>query len=243
LCSSGSSVSFLFMERDEGTLILLVEDDKTLSESLRRGLVESGFSCRCAATFGEAEAALREALPALVLLDMGLPDGDGAELLRHIRRRDAKLPVIITTARSGISDRVGGLENGADDYLVKPFAFEELLARIRVQLRHSERAQLQWTVGDLKIDLPTRTASRGGTPLDLTPREFDLLAYLASLRGETATRQMLQLEVWHVRSAMASMDNVIDVHVSRLRHKLDLSGGAPLLHTVRGVGLVLKEPE
>jgi DNA-binding response OmpR family regulator len=151
------------------------------------------------------------------------------------------LPVIITTARSSISDRVGGLESGADDYLVKPYAFEELLARIRIQLRHLERVQLQRTVGDLKVDLPSRTATRGEQVLDLTPREFDLLAYLASLRGEVATRDMIQREVWNVHSAMASMENVLDVHVSRLRQKLQADGGAPLLHTIRGVGLVLKE--
>lgn len=238
---AASGDNFRSMETSESNLILLVEDDELLADSLCRGLEESGFACRRAASCEAAEAIMAEAQPLLVLLDMGLPDGDGADLLRGIRHRDAELPVIITTARSGLSDRVDGLEGGADDYLVKPFAFEELLARIRVQLRHSERAQLQWTVGDLKIDLPSRTASVNKTVLDLTPREFDLLAYLASLRGETATRQMLQQEVWHVRSAMASMDNVIDVHVSRLRQKLDAAGSAPLLHTVRGVGLVLKE--
>jgi DNA-binding response OmpR family regulator len=136
---------------------------------------------------------------------------------------------------------VNGLESGADDYLVKPYAFEELLARIRIQLRHLERVQLQRTVGDLRIDLPSRTATRGEELLDLTPREFDLLAYLASLRGEVATREMIQREVWNIRSAMTSMENVLDVHVSRLRQKLQADGGAPLLHTVRGVGLVLKE--
>ncbi len=229
------------MVNDTGPLILVVEDDAKLSESLVLGLEEAGYRSRHAATFREAADVLENSPPSLVLLDLGLPDGDGADLLKRIRLRDAGLPVIITTARSGLADRVGGLEGGADDYLVKPFAFEELLARIRIQLRHSERGALQWKVGDLKIDLPTRTASRGGEVVDLTPREFDLLAYLASLRGEVASRQMIQHEVWNVRSSMASMDNVLDVHVSRLRQKLDLPGLVPLLHTVRGVGLVLKE--
>ncbi len=221
--------------------ILLVEDDENLAASLAKGLKEAGFACTAAASVGEAEERLGEERPALVLLDMGLPDGDGADLLRTIRTIDAELPVIITTARAGISDRVEGLENGADDYLVKPYAFEELLARIRIQLRHLDRIGLQRAVGDLMIDLPSRSASRAGRPLDLTPREFDLLAYLASLRGEAATRQMLQENVWHVRSAMASMANVIDVHISRLRQKLEVPGEAPLLRTLRGIGYVLKE--
>jgi two-component system copper resistance phosphate regulon response regulator CusR len=224
-------------------LILIVEDDASLAERLAQGLREAGYACQMAGSVGDAQQLLDEALPALVLLDMGLPDGDGAALLENIRNRNADLPVIISTARSGISDRLGGLEGGADDYMVKPYAFEELLARIRIQLRHSERVQLLRTVGDLTIDLPSRTASRGGQVLDLTPREFDLLAYLASLRGQVATRHMIQQKVWNVRSAMASMENVLDVHVSRLRQKLELPGHEQLLHTVRGVGLVLKEKE
>jgi len=229
------------MANDTEHLILIVEDDGNLAASLSKGLREAGYGCQVAASIQAAKILFSAELPSLVLLDMGLPDGDGSDLLKTLRQRDADLPVIITTARSGIADRVDGLEGGADDYMVKPYAFEELLARIRIQLRHSERVQLQRTVGDLKIDLPSRTASRAGQVLDLTPREFDLLAYLASLNSEVATRQMIQQEVWNVRSAMASMDNVIDVHVSRLRQKLDIAGCAPLLHTVRGVGLVLKE--
>ncbi|MDF7806742.1 response regulator transcription factor [Pontiellaceae bacterium B12219] len=231
------------MNRETEDLLLIVEDDASLAARLAQGLREAGYACRLAESIRDAETILQEELPALVLLDMGLPDGDGGDLLATIRTRYAELPIIITTARSSISDRVGGLESGADDYLVKPYAFEELLARIRIQLRHLERVQLQRTVGDLKIDLPSRTATRGKQVLDLTPREFDLLAYLASLRGEVATRDMIQREVWNVRSAMASMENVLDVHVSRLRQKLQADGAAPLLHTIRGVGLVLKESE
>jgi len=229
------------MAIDESSMILIVEDDESLAEHLSQGLEEEGYPCLCAASVQKAQSFLSESLPSMVLLDLGLPDGDGTDLLKTIRAQHPELPVIITTARSGIADRVDGLDGGADDYLVKPYAFEELLARIRIQLRHSERMQQQRTVGDLKIDLPSRTASRAGKVLDLTPREFDLLAYLASLRGEVATRQMIQHAVWNVRSAMASMDNVIDVHVSRLRQKLERSGLPPLLHTVRGVGLMLKE--
>lgn len=226
---------------NQNSRIVLVEDDENLAGSLMKGLKEAGYACAAAGRVSEAKALLGEERPALVLLDMGLPDGDGADLLEFIRAMDAELPVIITTARSGVNDRVGGLEDGADDYLVKPYAFEELLARIRIQLRHSDRVRLQRTVGDLTIDLPSRSASRAGRLLDLTPREFDLLAYLVSLRGEVATRQMLQEEVWNVRSAMTSMANVIDVHISRLRQKLEVPGETPLLHTVRGVGFILKE--
>jgi len=229
------------VEMDERDLILIVEDDVNLADRLAQGLQEAGFPCTQAFSIAEAKGILDEQSPILILLDMGLPDGDGADFLTMVRSQHAELPVIITTARSGISDRVGGLEGGADDYLVKPYAFEELLARIRIQLRHSERGQSHWAVGDLKIDLPTRTATRADQLLDLTPREFDLLAYLASLRGEVATRQMIQEKVWNVRSAMASMENVLDVHVSRLRQKLDVPGSSPLLHTRRGVGFVLKE--
>jgi two-component system copper resistance phosphate regulon response regulator CusR len=223
--------------------ILVVEDDSNLAASLSKGLREAGYACRIAGSIMEATSIMEDQPPLLVLLDMGLPDGDGTELLHAIRKTNPDLPVIITTARSEVADRVAGLEAGADDYLVKPYAFQELLARIRTQLRHSDRVLLQRTVGDLAIDLPSRTATRAGQVLDLTPREFDLLAYLASLRGEVATRHMIQQHVWNVRSSMASMDNVLDVHVSRLRQKLDAAGTAPLLHTIRGVGLVLKEQE
>jgi len=226
---------------DERISILVVEDDESLAGALAMGLQEAGYACRSAATIRSAEELLAREIPSLILLDMGLPDGDGTEFIDTVRQRQSALPIIITTARSGIPDRVSGLERGADDYLVKPYAFEELLARIRTQLRHVQRSKLKHSVADLSIDLPSRTAFRAAELLDLTPREFDLLAYLISLQGEVATREMLQREIWHVRSTMTSMDNVIDVHISRLRQKLDLAGLPPLLHTVRGVGFVLKE--
>ncbi len=221
--------------------ILIVEDDTSLADALSLGLCEVGYACRVANSIKSAKEFLAGESPSLVLLDMGLPDGEGLDFLDVVRQTDPTLPIIITTARSHVADRVKGLECGADDYLVKPFAFEELLARIRIQLRHVQRTMVQQKVGDLSIDLSSRTAIRAGQMLDLTPREFDLLAYLAGLQGEVATREMLQLEIWKVRSTMTSMDNVIDVHISRLRQKLDIGGLPPLLHTVRGVGFVLKE--
>ena len=229
------------MTTESKEFILIVEDDANLADRLAQGLREANYACDIAGSLQDAAAVLQKKTPTLVLLDLGLPDGDGAEFLEKIRSKYADLPVLITTARSSIADRLNGLKSGADDYLIKPYAFEELLARIRIQLRHFERGQLQWIIGDLKIDLPSRTATRAEQLIDLTPREFDLLAYLASLRGEVATRQMIQKKVWNVRSSMASMENVLDVHVSRLRQKLDLPELEPLLHTRRGVGLVLKE--
>ncbi|MBN2163251.1 MAG: response regulator transcription factor [Pontiellaceae bacterium] len=227
--------------KDTSPFILIVEDDPALSEALHGGLMEVGYGCRVAGSVKDAEEIIAVNLPGLILLDMGLPDGEGAELLDTIRKAAPALPVIITTARSELTDRLSGLERGADDYLVKPYAFEELLARIRIQLRHAQRTRLQQQVGDLHLDLPSRTATRGGRLLDLTPREFDLLVYLSTLQGDVATREMLQHEVWKVNSTMTSMDNVIDVHISRLRQKLDGEGQSSLLHTVRGVGFVLKE--
>ncbi|HSR87962.1 MAG TPA: response regulator transcription factor, partial [Pontiella sp.] len=224
-----------------GISILIIEDDASLAKVLGEGLQEAGYQCVHASSLAEAGRRLSGDKPDLVLLDMGLPDGNGSDLLDSLRQTDPHMPVIITTARAGIDDRVNGLERGADDYLVKPYAFEELLARIRTQLRHLSRTRLTQTVGDLTIDLPSRTASRAGRVLDLTPREFDILAYLLSLQGEVATREMLQHEIWNVRSSMTSMDNVIDVHVSRLRQKLDADDRPSLIHTVRGIGFVLKE--
>lgn len=233
--------SVMSMTSETSISILIVEDDKPLASGIAKGLKESGYACRVVTSIEAAQFDLDKELPSLVLLDLGLPDGDGKEFLEVIRKRNPALPVIITTARSEIADRVNGLEGGADDYLVKPYAFEELLARIRTQLRHFQRGLMQQKVGDLSVDLPSRTATRAGHLLDLTPREFDLMAYLVSLNGEVATRQMLQHEIWNVRSSMTSMDNVIDVHISRLRQKMEIPGAAPLLHTVRGVGFVLKE--
>ena len=222
--------------------LLIVEDDPRLAERLAAGLSEAGFPVQIADSAASARRCLGGVVPALVLLDLGLPDEDGLTLLNELRAEHADLPVIITTARESIADRVRGLEGGADDYLVKPYAFEELLARIRTQLRHSSRSQLRREVGGLALDLQTRAAVLGGEPLDLTPREFDLLAFLASLNGEVASRDMIQREVWQVQSRMTSMDNVIDVHVSRLRKKLGEGTGAPRLLVVRGVGIALRAP-
>lgn len=222
--------------------ILIIEDDRQLGESLVRGLGEAGLLARHVTTV----AAARRAFPGddfkLVVLDLGLPDGDGMDLLVEWCQSPQHIPMLITTARSQLADRLRGLDAGADDYLVKPYAFSELVARIRVQLRHVRTPEaLRFRVGDLELQVRPRVARRGEREIELTPREFDLLAYLMENAGQVVTREMLARDVWHVRSRMTSLDNVIDVHVSRLREKLDRGSTARLLHTVRGVGFVVRE--
>ncbi|MCG3147820.1 MAG: Transcriptional regulatory protein CusR [Verrucomicrobiae bacterium] len=222
--------------------ILVVEDDAALARSLTRGLREAGFTVNHAGTGRLARSLLAQPDLQLVLLDLGLPDDDGLKLLAELRRTQPAVPVLITTARGRVEERIVGLDAGADDYLVKPYAFGELLARIQALLRRSTGAQpVQQTLADLTLDLRTRTVQRGAEAIELTPREFDLLRYLLEHRGQTVSREMLAREVWQVRSRFTSMDNVIDVHISRLRDKIDKGRAGSLLHTVRGVGFVLEE--
>ncbi len=228
------------MQRSEN-MLLIVEDDEPLSERLGEGLTEAGYIVQRSSSVQRSVHLIKETPPNLLILDLGLPDSDGMELLCMLQEEYPSIPVIITTARDSIPDRVRGLESGAADYLVKPYAFEELLARIHAQLRHFTRVQLERRVGNLVINIETRLARRSDRILDLTPREFDLLVYLSSLQGNPASREMLQREVWKVKSRLTSIDNVIDVHISRLRQKLEEGETTPLLHTIRGVGFVLKE--
>jgi two-component system copper resistance phosphate regulon response regulator CusR len=220
--------------------ILVVEDDARVASLLRRGLTDEGFVVDVARTCAAAETAVAGSPPDLVLLDLGLPDGDGLDLLGRLRKQQAGLPVMALTARDQIEQRVAGLEAGADDYLVKPFAFPELVARVRALLRRSETAErTEIQVADLVIDLAGRRVRRSGQEIELTPREFDLLVYLARRPGATVSRAMLERDVWRVNNRVTSMDNVIDVHVAHLREKIDKPYPTRLLLTIRGVGFAL----
>ncbi len=220
--------------------ILVVEDDARVASLLRRGLTDEGFVVDVARTCAGAETAVAGSPPDLVLLDLGLPDGDGLDLLGRLRKQQAGLPVMALTARDQIEQRVAGLEAGADDYLVKPFAFPELVARVRALLRRSETAErTEIQVADLVIDLAGRRVRRGGQEIELTPREFDLLVYLARRPGDTVSRAMLERDVWRVTNRVTSLDNVIDVHVAHLREKIDKPFPTRLLVTIRGVGFAL----
>ena len=180
----------------------------------------------------------------LVILDLMLPGRDGLEILRTLRQRDAQTPVVILTARDAVEDRVVGLDSGADDYVIKPFAFAELLARIRALVRRGRPDQaLRFKLADLEMDLVTRRAARGDAALALTAREFELLEYLLRNQGHIVSRDMLARDVWNEANRATPLDNVIDVHVARLRKKLDEPFETKLLHTVRGVGFVLKEAD
>ncbi len=226
-----------------GAAILVVEDDRRVAESLVRGLGEAGFAVATADRLAAADEQLARGAPALVVLDLNLPDGDGRTWLRQVRGAGHRMPVIILTARDTLPERVAGLEEGADDYLTKPFAFAELLARIRARLRTAV-AQTDGEilrVGDLDVDRLRRQVRRAGKPVDLTAREFDVLALLAQWRGQPVSRDLLAREVWKVNRRLTPLDNVIDVHLSHLRDKIDKDHPAKLIQTVRGVGFRLAE--
>jgi two-component system copper resistance phosphate regulon response regulator CusR len=192
--------------------ILVVEDDRRVTESLQQGLSEAGFAVATAARLAAADNHLAQGVPALVVLDLNLPDGDGRLWLRRVRAAGHRMPVIILTARDTLPERVAGLDEGADDYLTKPFAFAELLARIRARLR-TAAAQTDddvLGVGDLEIDRLRRQVRRAGRAVDLTAREFDVLALLAQWRGQPVSRDLLAREVWKINRRLTPLDNVIE---------------------------------
>ena len=230
---------------EAGSLLLVEDDDKTI-RAMERGLRSDGFEVRSASSGEEAERALRVQRFDLVILDWMLPGKDGIEIVRGIRSRGNDLPVLLLTARDTVEDRVKGLDAGADDYLIKPFAFAELLARIRALLRRRiSEDPLQYSVADLEVDWHLRHANRRGKDLQLTPREFEILFCLLRHRGEVVTRSMLTSEVWGELNRVTPLDNVIDVHIGHLRRKVDGGRSPKLIHTVRGIGytLQLKSPE
>lgn len=219
--------------------ILVVEDEAKTAEALRNGLEVEGYDVRVARCGNEASALLQSRDFHLILLDWMLPGRDGIEFLGEFRRRGQNTPVLLLTARDAIEDRIVGLDSGADDYLVKPFAFAELLARIRVLLRRASREDpFRLQVSDLYLDLGTRQVRRGQDAILLTPREFDVLLYLMRAEGHVVTRAMLAKDVWREPNRSTPIDNVIDVHLARLRKKIDEGRDVRLLHTIRGVGFL-----
>ncbi len=226
------------------TRILVVEDESKVARAVADGLAAEGCDTAIAATGDEGlSRALAERFD-LVVLDLMLPGRDGLELLAALRQAGHATPVLVLTARDTVSDRVAGLDTGADDYLVKPFAFAELLARVRALLRRGRpEAPARLKVADLEIDHAARRATRGGKALPLTAREFTLLEYLVQHQGEVVSREQIAREVWREPARGTPLDNVIDVHIMRLRRKIDSGPGARVLHTVRGVGFVVREEE
>jgi len=225
--------------------VLVVEDEQKTRESLAEGLRLETWSVATAATGQEALGLLGREVFDLVVLDWMLPDRDGVEVLREMRGRGQPTSVLMLTARSTLNDRVTGLDSGADDYLAKPFAFAELLARCRALLRRPVvKTGGLLRCGDLQLDTRARIAVRDGQEIPLTPREVDVLEYLLRYQGQIVTREMLERDVWKQTHRMTSLDNVIDVQIMRLRRKVDTDGSERLIHTLRGVGYRLgKEAE
>lgn len=222
--------------------LLIVDDDDKTAGALASGLRAEGYDVSAASTGEEALAALTASSFDVVVLDWMLPGRDGIEVLTVMRARGMTVPVLMLTARDAVPDRVRGFESGADDYLVKPFAFAELVARIRSLLRRAPAVEsLKRRLGDLSLDLEMRVVRRGDRRIDLTAREFDLLAYFLRQPGQVVTREMIARDVWRETKRATPLDNVIDVHVAHLRRKVDDGYKTTLIQTVRGVGFVLRE--
>jgi two-component system copper resistance phosphate regulon response regulator CusR len=218
--------------------ILLVEDDAEIADFVVRGLREEGFSINRAADGDEGWQQLSNSEWDVVLLDWWLPGTDGLTLLRRFRKRNQTTPVLFLTAREAVSDRVTGLDSGADDYLCKPFAFAELLARVRVMTRRQVRPKTSFSWGDVKVDLATRHVERAGHRLNLTFREELLLVFMIRYPGEVLTRDRLYEEVWDDR--YDAFSNTLEVHVMELRKKLE-AHGPRLIHTIRNRGYYFGE--
>ena len=224
--------------------ILVVEDETKVAQAVKAGLEGERYDVSLAGSGEEGYFLVTTQRFDVVVLDLQLPGRDGIEILSKLRTLGVDTPVLILTARDAIEDRVLGLESGADDYLVKPFAFAELVARIRALVRRGRGGDaLRLRVADLELDVVTRKVVRGDTVVELTGREYELLEYLARHQGQLVSREMLARDVWHETARATPLDNVIDVHIARLRKKLDAEYATRLIHTVRGVGFVLREGE
>jgi DNA-binding response OmpR family regulator len=224
--------------------ILVVEDEQKVANALAEGLEGEGYEVVVEST-GEGAFFRGTTEPFdVILLDLGLPGRDGLQILTAFRARGLRTPVLVLTARDTPDDRVVGLDTGADDYLVKPFAFAELLARIRALLRRGLASDaLRLKVDDLEMDLVSRKITRAGREVDLTAREYELLQYLMRRHGQVVPRDTLARDVWKETARSLTLNNVIDVHIARLRRKIDLDQPARLIHTIRGVGFMLRERE
>jgi len=222
--------------------LLLVEDEPEIQSFLKQPLADAGYEVDAATDGRTAIRLASDKKYDVLIVDLGLPDQDGIDLILQLRRSGISSPVLILSARRSVDDRVKGLEQGGDDYLTKPFALAELLARLRNLLRRnrptSEKAA-RLRVLDLELDFISRRASRGEEVLNLSPQEFVLLAYLCRHAGRVVTRSMLLSEVWGMR--IQPNTNVVDVHIYRLRGKVDTAGREPLIKTLRGIGYVLKD--
>jgi len=220
--------------------VLLIEDDDTIAEFVARGLREAGFAVDRVSDGAEGLAAALDQAYDVAVVDVMLPRRDGLSVIEELRRKGVMTPVLILSARQTVDDRVRGLQAGGDDYLTKPFAFAELLARVQALVRRASRTPepTTLTVEDLVLDLLSRRVSRGGTLVDLRPREFALLAYLMRNTGKVVSKTMILSHVWEYN--FDPQTNIVDVLVSRLRDKVDRPFETKLIHTVRGVGYVLR---
>ncbi|GAP64370.1 MAG: DNA-binding response regulator [Ardenticatenia bacterium] len=223
--------------------ILIIEDDAKISEMLRRGLLFEGYRVETAPDGPTALEKLRQFTPDLIILDWMLPGMDGLEVLKRIRAALPDVPVLMLTAKDSVADRVLGLESGADDYLVKPFAFEELLARIHALLRRRQPTSDQGVLrfADLTLDTNMRIAKRGDRVIELTPTEYELLEFFMRNPRQVLPRDLIYERVWGYDFSGES--NLLDVYVRYLRNKLEAEGEPRLIHTVRGVGYILREPD
>jgi two-component system copper resistance phosphate regulon response regulator CusR len=223
--------------------VLIVDDEPKTCESIAEGLQLEGWLAEVASRGRDMLALLEQHAFDLVILDWMLPGRDGLELLQHVRARGTQVPVLMLTARDGLSDRINGLESGADDYLVKPFALAELIARCRALLRRPILSGGEFLrYKNLQLDTRLRVVARDGKEISLTPREVNVLEYLLRYQGQVVTREMLERDIWRQGSRFTSLDNVIDVQMMRLRRKVDGEMMDKLIHTLRGVGYRLGHP-
>jgi two-component system, OmpR family, copper resistance phosphate regulon response regulator CusR len=222
--------------------ILVIEDERKIAKALKEGLEAESWSVEVARNGEEGFFLANSQAFDLMILDVMLPGRNGLEILAALRARGPRVPVLLLTAKDSVEDRVRGLDAGADDYLVKPFAFPELLARVRALARRGQQLDQATALkaDDLHMDLVARMVRRGKHSIDLTAREFEVLEYLLRHQGQVVSREMLARDVWKETARHTPLDNVIDVHMARLRRKVDERFPAKLVHTVRGVGFVLK---